>query len=195
MGNLAQGIDALAMLPTDERLKALQRVLPRSQVDEVLAETGHDKDFCKRLPGWFMVWFVVGIGLFCKGSYRQIYRWLQVFQPGGVPGRSTLCEARKRLGSRPLLALIRLIVFMIAMASSSGSSNTHTPTRLCRTRERNIAYSLLCLTRNSILQRRWSVFTTSAGKRKYPRNILDASFIVSDPSPTRTMLRPMPLRI
>ena len=121
MANLAQGIDALALLPTDERIKALQRVLPRSQVDEVLAETGHDKDFCKRLPGWFVVWFVVGIGLFCKDSYRQIYRWLQVFQPGGVPGRSTLCEARKRLGSRPLLALIKRVVCLLGTPLTPGA--------------------------------------------------------------------------
>jgi len=54
--------ETLAMLPTDDRIKALQRSIPRADLDEVLAQTGHDQAFCKRLPGWFMVCFVAGLG-------------------------------------------------------------------------------------------------------------------------------------
>ena len=121
MINIVQENETLALLPTDERLKALQRTIARAQVEEVLAQTGHDKAFCKRLPGWFMVWFVIGLGLFCKDSYSQIFRWLQDFQPRGIPGRSTLCEARKRLGNRPLLALFKRVVCLLGKPETPGA--------------------------------------------------------------------------
>jgi hypothetical protein len=89
--------------------------------DEVLSQTGHDQAFCKRLPGWFMVWFVAGLGLFCTDCYRQIFRWLQSFRPGSIPGRSTLCEARKRLGCRPLLALLRRVVCLLGKPETPGA--------------------------------------------------------------------------
>ena len=113
--------ETLDLLPSDERIKALQRTIPHYQVEEVLAQTGHDKAFCKRLPGWFMVWFVIGMGLFCKDSYRQIFRWFQVFCAGGVPLRSTLCEARKRLGCRPLGELLKRVVCLLGKPHTPGA--------------------------------------------------------------------------
>ncbi len=98
MIDIFQENETLALLPTDERTKALQRTIPRTQVEEVLAQTGHDKAFCRRLPGWFMVWFVIGLGLFCKDSYRQIFRWFQVFRLGGVPGVTGCIKVRKSGG-------------------------------------------------------------------------------------------------
>ncbi|WP_428995670.1 transposase domain-containing protein [Lamprobacter modestohalophilus] len=82
-------------------MRALQRIIPRARVDDALAQTGRDRTHCRRLPGWFMVWFMIALGLFSRDAYRQIFRWLQVFRPGGIPGRSTLCEARQRLGVAP----------------------------------------------------------------------------------------------
>src|SRR5574342_953091 len=100
-----QETDALASWPTGERLRALHRILPRVQVKAVLAQTGHDRAVCPRLPGWFMVWFLIAWGLGCRDCSRQIFRWLQPFRPGAVPGRSTLCEARQRWGIAPLRVL------------------------------------------------------------------------------------------
>ncbi len=113
--------NTFALLPTDERIKAMQRIIGRAHVDAVLAETGHDKAFCKRLPSWFMVWFVIALGLFCTDCYRQIFRWLQSYRPGGIPGRSTLCEARKRLGNRPFLALLKRVVCLLGKPETPGA--------------------------------------------------------------------------
>src|ERR1700682_5647960 len=78
--------DAFASWPTRERLRALKRIIPRARVEEVLARTGHDRAHCSRLPGWFMVWFVIALGLFCRGSYRQVFRWLQPYRSkAGTP--------------------------------------------------------------------------------------------------------------
>nr|WP_245232732.1 transposase domain-containing protein [Thiorhodococcus minor] len=108
---------AVAAWPTDERLRALQRIIPRARVDDALAQTGRDRTHCQRLPGWFMI----ALGLFSRDAYRQIFRCLQVFRPGGIPGRSTLCEARKRLGVAPLRALAAQVVALLGRPETPGA--------------------------------------------------------------------------
>src|SRR5512144_3021660 len=119
--DLRQETDVLASWPTGERLRALQRIIPRVQVEAVLAQTGHDRAVCTRLPGWFMVWFLIALGLCCRDCYRQIFRWLQPFRPGAVPGRSTLCEARQRLGIAPLRVLAEQIIRLLGQPSTPGA--------------------------------------------------------------------------
>lgn len=121
MIDLRQETDALASWPTGERLRALQRIISRARVEEVLAQTGHDRARCQRLPGWFMVWFLVALGLCCQDCYRQIFRWLQPFRPGAVPGRSTLCEARKRLGIAPLRRLAEQVIGLLGQPDTPGA--------------------------------------------------------------------------
>ena len=113
--------DALASWPTRERLRALKRILPRARVEEVLARAGHDRTDCRRLPGWFMVWFVIALGLFCRDCYRQVYRWLQPFRPGGTPPRTTLCEARKRLGVAPMRILAEHVIDLQGKPATPGA--------------------------------------------------------------------------
>src|SRR5512142_1238001 len=100
--DIGKEVGAVASWPTRERTRALKRILPRARVEEVLARTGHDGGLCPRLPSWFMVWFVIALGLFGRDCYRQVLRWLQPFRPGAIPPRSTFCEARQRLGGRPV---------------------------------------------------------------------------------------------
>jgi transposase IS4-like protein/DDE family transposase len=98
-------IAELAQQPTAERVRALKGIITRHDVQAVLRQTGQSRRKCRRLPPWFMVWFVIALGLFCCDCYRQVYRWLQPFRRRGTPGRSTLCEARQRLGVAPLRLL------------------------------------------------------------------------------------------
>lgn len=119
--DLRQETDAWTSLPTRDRLRALQSIIPRAQVEEVLSQTGQARAVCKRLPAWFMIWFMIALGLCCRDSYRQIFRWLQPFRPGGVPGRSTLCEARKRLGIGPLRALAERVIRLLGRPETPGA--------------------------------------------------------------------------
>lgn len=121
MINLHQETAALASWPTDERRRALQRIIPRARVDAALAQSGRDRTHCRRLPGWFMVWFMIALGLCCRDAYRQLFRWLQPFRPGGIPGRSTLCEARQRLGVAPLRALAAQVVALLGRPETPGA--------------------------------------------------------------------------
>ena len=110
MPSLYTTSDTLAQWPTAERIRALQRLFPRARVQAVLRRTGHAHRRYLRLPAWFMVWFVIALGLFCRDSYRQVFKWLQPFRRKGTPGRSTFCEARQRLGVAPLLQLAQQAV-------------------------------------------------------------------------------------
>jgi hypothetical protein len=112
---------AAAAWPTRERLRALKRIIPRADVEAVLRECGQDRGFCKRLPGWFMVWFVIALGLFCRDAYRQVFRWLQPFRRGANPGRSTFCEARRRLGVAPMRRLALRVVRLLGTPSTPGA--------------------------------------------------------------------------
>lgn len=121
MIDLRTETDALASWPTQERLRALQRIIPRARVEAVRARAGCDRRCCPRLPGWFMVWFIIALGLCCRDGYRQLFRWLQPFRPGATPGRSSLCEARKRLGIGPLRGLAEQVVVLRGQPDTPGA--------------------------------------------------------------------------
>src|SRR4051812_6530075 len=85
---------ACANWPTRERPRALKRIIPRADVEGVLKRTGKDRAHGRRLPAWFLVRFVIALGLFCRDCYRQVFRWLQPYRKGGTPRRTTLCSVR-----------------------------------------------------------------------------------------------------
>lgn len=123
MSRLGTEAAALSRWSDAERLCALERIIPRRSVTGALRRCGCDRTFCPVLPAWLVVWFVVGIGLFCGDCYRQVYRWLVRWSKGRpVPLRSTLCEARKRVGVRPLALLARSVVDLLADAEAPGDA-------------------------------------------------------------------------
>jgi hypothetical protein len=103
-------IAELAQEPSAARVRALKRIISRRDVQAVLRQTRQERRHCRRLPPWFMVWFAIALGLFCCDCYRQVFRWLQPFRRRGTPGRSTLCEARQRLGVAPLRLLAERVI-------------------------------------------------------------------------------------
>lgn len=111
----------LAQHPTAERVRALKRIIRRRDVQAVLRMTRQDHRRCRRLPPWFMVWFVIALGLFCCDCYRQVYRWLQPYRRRGTPGRSTLCEARLRLGVAPLRLLTERVIQVQGTSAMAGA--------------------------------------------------------------------------
>ena len=105
MIDIGKEANAFASWPTHERLLALKRIIPRARVEEVLARTGQDRSFCSRLPGWFMVWFVIALGLFCCDCYRQVFRWLQPFRRGANPRAIDLLRGAQTSRHRPAAVL------------------------------------------------------------------------------------------
>lgn len=110
-----------ASWPARERIEVLKRIVPRKKVKEVLRQIGVDPTRCWRLPGWFMVWFVIALGLFCCDGYRQVFRWLSPFSKKGTPPRSSLCQARQRLGVAPLRRLYEAVVELLGKPETPGA--------------------------------------------------------------------------
>ena len=121
MRDVAGDLVRLNELPTEERLLALERIIPMDVVQEVLEETGHADRHCSRLPPSFMVFFVVGLSLFAKDCYTQVFKWLQRFRPGATPGRNTLAEARKGLGVAPLRRVAQKTVRLLGTPETPGA--------------------------------------------------------------------------
>ena len=97
MNGIDREVEEFSRWASTKQTTALKRIMPRAKVEEVLLECGQENRHCRRLPKWFMVWFVLGLGLFGRDAYRQVCRWLRPFAKDGVPGRSTVCEARSGL--------------------------------------------------------------------------------------------------
>jgi hypothetical protein len=111
----------LGQCPTRERMRAIKPIIPRAKLEEVLESWGRGESFCRRLPGWFMLWFVVALGLFCRDSYRQVFRCLQSYRGGRTPGRSSLCAARQRLGLAPLRSLAMQAICLLGKPQPPGA--------------------------------------------------------------------------
>jgi hypothetical protein len=121
MSSRARDLAGLADLPSDERLRALERIIPLSTVQAVLRQTGHDKRRCTRLPPSFLILFVVALGLFHSDSHRQVFKHLQRFRKGGTPQRNTIAEARKGLGVAPLRLLAGRVVRLLGRPDTPGA--------------------------------------------------------------------------
>jgi hypothetical protein len=119
MIDLDKEVQRISQLPDEERLLALKRIIPRKTVQAVLRKVGRRQRHCRRLPGWFMVWFVIGLGFYGRDSYCQVFRWLQAHNR--VPQRSTLCEARQSLGVAAFRLLWNEVVRLLADVSTPGA--------------------------------------------------------------------------
>lgn len=120
MSRIYTELDSFAQWPSSERTAALKRLLPRDVLRRALAASVRPSRFCRRLPGWFMLWFIVGIGVCCRDSYRQVFKWLQPYRRGGTPPRSTLCMARQRLGIAPVRWLAEHVAGLLASRDMAG---------------------------------------------------------------------------
>jgi len=130
MVRVAREVAELRHWSLGQRLGALKRIIPRRQVTEALRRAGRGQALCPRTPDVFMVWFVIAMGLFCRDCYRQVYRWLLPWKKGDVPGRSTLCEARRRLGVAPLARLARSAIRLLADPAAADPSAFYRGMRL-----------------------------------------------------------------
>jgi hypothetical protein len=119
MSVLSKEADVAVRWSTAERMAALKRIVSKKSITKALRRSGKGQRHCRRLPRWFVVWFVIAIGLFCRDSYRQVFRWLHRFRKGFTPERSTLCEARKSLGVAPLRYLAEEVIQLQAQPDAA----------------------------------------------------------------------------
>ena len=118
MINLSAELASFAGTLSDERLRALERIIPLELVQEVLEQTGHARRHCDTLPPCFVVWLVIGLGLFATDSYVDIFKRLQRFRPGATPHRNTIGAARQGLGCAVMRLLEQRVVRLLGQADT-----------------------------------------------------------------------------
>src|SRR3954447_13683569 len=106
----------------------LTRIVSRSVVDEVLAETGRVQKRTRSLPAHVVVYFVLALALFADG-YEEVIRklvhglrFVRVWsREWVVPSTGALSQARQRLGPQPLQALFDRVAVPLARPGTPGA--------------------------------------------------------------------------
>jgi hypothetical protein len=110
-------------------LGVVAKVFPRPLIEGVLARTGKASARQRDLPAHVVVYYVIALALFMQASYREVLRvllegvqWLsdQDVEPK-VAVRSSISQARIRLGWEPLRQLHDELVRPIATKDTAGA--------------------------------------------------------------------------
>lgn len=105
-----------------DRLAGLEKVITPELLRQSLAETGRVNARRCRLSHEVMLWVVLGMGLFTHLPLRQVFRQARRLRSQErTPGRSSLCEARRRLGVEPLIWLHAQVVRPLATPQTPGA--------------------------------------------------------------------------
>ena len=105
-----------------DRLTGLEKVISPELICQVLADTQRVNGRACPLTHEVMLWVVLAMGLLTHLPIRQVFRHARKLRPGEVaPGRSNLCEGRKRLGVEPLRELHARVVRPLATPDTPGA--------------------------------------------------------------------------
>lgn len=103
--------------PERSHLDALYTIFPLAPLQPIVAALGRSVKRCHRVCDEFVFFFVLTMGLFADKSYRSLARLLLPRHRGQkLPGRSTLCMARQRLGVEPFRCLAQQVLRPLADA-------------------------------------------------------------------------------
>jgi hypothetical protein len=105
-----------------DRLAGLEKVISTGLMRQVLQATGRVNGRACILTHEVMLWVLLAMGLLTHLPIRQVFRHARRMQPGqNCPARSSLCEARRRLGVEPVKALHAAVVRPLATPDTPGS--------------------------------------------------------------------------
>lgn len=102
---------------------------PPSAIDQVLTRSGRREKRLRKLPATAVIWLMVLMGLRSDLDLPALWRQvcgtlsslLLVLQGVRPPVKSALCQARQRLGPRPLRLLFRRTAAAVATAQTRGA--------------------------------------------------------------------------
>ena len=105
-----------------DRLAGMEEIIAPELVTQALIAAKKRSSRRCSLPNEIMIWVVAAMGLFTEMPIRQVFKACRRLRKGEKsPGRSTLCMARQRLGSQPLVELYRLVVKPMATKQTPGA--------------------------------------------------------------------------
>ena len=105
-----------------DRLAGMEKIILPKLAMQALASTGKQSTRRCSLTNEIMIWVVLAMGLFTEMPIRQVFKVSRRLRKGEAsPARSSLCMARQRLGSEPLVELYRLVVKPMATEQTLGA--------------------------------------------------------------------------
>jgi hypothetical protein len=105
-----------------DRLAGLEKVIAPELMRQVLEETGRVNGRACPLTHEVVMWVVLAMGLLTHLPIRQVFRHARRFRSGEhTPARSSLCEARKRLGVEPMRVLHQHVAQPLATPDTPGA--------------------------------------------------------------------------
>ena len=125
----------IASLPEGIRLSdhislgVIVQFFPMERVKVILKESGRESKRHRLLPAQVMVYYVIALALYMQVSYGEVLRCLiEGLDWLGIPvtktrnvGRSSISEARSRLGSEPMERLYRETVIPVTGPETKGA--------------------------------------------------------------------------
>lgn len=105
-----------------DRLIGLESVITSERIRQALEATGRVGQRACRLSHPVMLWVVVAMGLLTHLPIRQVFKHARRMRVGeDTPNRSSLCEARQRLGVEPVRHLHESLVRPLATPDTPGA--------------------------------------------------------------------------
>src|SRR5690349_16575554 len=111
----------------DVAVEALGRVLDPAAVEEAVASCGARERRRRKLPAGLTVVLCVAMNWYAADPLPEVFRRLVLGlrgrrpAPAGRASKAGLCQARRRLGARPLAALFRRVRRPLATAATPGA--------------------------------------------------------------------------
>jgi Insertion element 4 transposase N-terminal/Transposase DDE domain len=111
-------------------LKALERGIPTSAIEQALKETNAGEERKRALPSHLVVCLIIAMSLWSKTSMRGVLKnlvdglsesWLKVGSYWQVPCKSSITEARQRIGAQVMCRLFHLVVRPVATVKTPGA--------------------------------------------------------------------------
>ena len=111
-------------------LKALEMAIPTEAIEQAIAQTHSHEERKRALPSHLVICLVIAMSLWSKASMRTVLKnlvdglstqWVRVGQYWRVPCKSSITEARQRIGCDVMSCLFHLVVRPCATVETPGA--------------------------------------------------------------------------
>ena len=108
-------------------LKALETAIPSDDIEQAIVNAKAGEDRKRALPSHLVICLIIGMSLWSKASMRTVLKnlvdglteaWVKVGQYWRVPCKSSITEARQRVGCQVMNRLFHLVVRPLATAET-----------------------------------------------------------------------------
>jgi hypothetical protein len=111
-------------------LKALETAIPTEAIEQAIAQTHSNEERKRALPSHLVICLVIAMSLWSKASMRTMLKHLvdglseagvKVGKYWRVPCKSSITEARQRIGTQVMSRLFHLVVRPLATENTPGA--------------------------------------------------------------------------